>query len=87
LGVTRPVHELFGRRLGYGFAGFGASTSIGSYTEMDVDLSSPTGLLGLLDWIRAYNSLSTAVGPLGRGWTTAGIDALQTESWRTRMAQ
>lgn len=68
--VTRPIQELFGRHLGYGFAGIGVSTPIGNYTETSTDLSFPGGLLGLLDWMRTYNSRSTAAGVLGAGWST-----------------
>jgi YD repeat-containing protein len=69
--VNRPVQELFGHHLGYGFAGLGVSTAIGNYTETDTDLPFPGGLLGLLDWARTYNSLSTTAGALGRGWATS----------------
>ena len=78
--VTRPLAELFGRHTGYGFAGLGVSTAIGNYTETDADLTFPDGLLGLLDWNRTYNSLSSAAGSLGRGWTTslsASLDVSQ----------
>src|SRR6266566_3578867 len=68
--ITRGLAELFGRHPGYGFAGSGVSTVIGNYTQTTVDLSFPQGLLGLLTWDRTYNSRNTAVGPLGRGWTT-----------------
>lgn len=67
--INRPVQELFGQHLGYGFAGFGVSTAIGNYTETAVDLGFPGGLLGLLDLTRTFNSLSTAAGTLGPGWT------------------
>ncbi len=79
--VTRPVAELFGRHVGYGFAGLGVSTAIGNYTETDADLTFPDGLLGLLDWNRTYNSLSSAAGSLGQGWATsfsASLDISQT---------
>jgi RHS repeat-associated protein len=68
--ITRPVQELLGRHLGYGFAGIGVSTAIGNYTETDADLPFPGGLIGLLDWARTYNSRSTATGELGAGWST-----------------
>ena len=68
--VTRPIPELLGRHPGYGFAGQGVATAIGNYTETDVDLSFPGGLLGLLDLTRTYNSLSSAAGITGRGWAT-----------------
>jgi YD repeat-containing protein len=69
--ITRPVAELFGRHPHYGFAGNGVSAATGNYTETDVDLTFPDGLLGLLTWTRTYNALSTASGPLGQGWTSA----------------
>jgi RHS repeat-associated protein len=69
--ITRPISELLGRHLGYGFAGSGVSTAIGNYTETDADLSFSDGLLGLLDWSRTYNSLNSASGVLGPGWTTS----------------
>lgn len=69
--LTRPIAELFGRNTGYGFAGQNVSTAIGNYTETDVDLDFPAGLLGLLDWSRTYNSRSTAGGLLGAGWVTS----------------
>ena len=68
--VTRPIQELFGHHLGYGFAGIGVSTAIGNYTETDTDLTFPGGLLRLLNWARTYNSGSTAAGVLGAGWST-----------------
>jgi hypothetical protein len=75
--INRPVQELLGRRLGYGFAGFGVSTAIGNYTETAVDLGFPGSLLGLLDLTRTFNSLSTAAGTLGRGWTHALTPSVQ----------
>jgi Domain of unknown function (DUF6531) len=69
--ISRPAPELFGRQPGYGFAGFGVSTAIGNYTDTTVDLGFPGGLLGLLDLRRTYNSLSTAGGALGTGWTAS----------------
>jgi hypothetical protein len=69
--INRPPQELFGQHPGYGFAGFGVNTAIGNYTETPVDLGFPGGLLGLLDLTRTFNSLSTAAGTLGPGWTHA----------------
>lgn len=68
--ISRPPAELFGRVPGYGFAGFGVSTAIGNYTDTTTDLAFPGGLLGLLDLIRTYNSLSGTGGALGTGWAT-----------------
>jgi YD repeat-containing protein len=75
--IDRPVQELFGRHPGYGFAGFGVSTAIGNYTGTAVDLGFPGGLLGLLDLTRTYNSLSTAAGTLGQGWTHSFAASIQ----------
>jgi RHS repeat-associated protein len=68
--ISRPPAEIYGRHLGYGFAGAGVNTAIGNFTQTTVDLAFPGGSLGLLDWARTYNSLSGAVGVLGPGWTT-----------------
>ena len=43
------------------------NTAIGSLTDAQVDLSSPSGTFGL-DWTRVYNSADTTVSSLGRGW-------------------
>jgi RHS repeat-associated protein len=69
--ITRPVVEILGRHLGYGFAGLGVNTAIGNFTQTSADLTFPAGTLGLLNWTRTYNSLSGTVGLLGTGWTTA----------------
>ncbi len=75
--ITRPLPELFGRNLGYGFAGVGVSTAIGNYTQAVADLVFPPGLLSMLDLIRTYNSLNPAAGPLGPGWTAGFSASLQ----------
>ena len=75
--ITRPIGELFGQHPGYGFAGIGVATAIGNFTQTGTDLGFPGGLLGLLDWARSYNSLSTAAGLLGPGWATSLTPGLQ----------
>lgn len=77
--ITRPVQELLGRNPGYGFADTGVSVAIGNYTEIDADLGFPSGLLGLLDWVRTYNSLTSAAGVPGRGWSTSFGVSLTTQ--------
>ena len=47
------------------------NTAIGNFTLTSTDLLFPSGLLGLCDWARTYNSLSETEGALGNGWTTA----------------
>lgn len=69
--ITRPPAEIYGRNLGYGFAGLGVNTATGNFTQAATDLGFGSGLLGLLDWARTYNSLSASTGPLGPGWSTA----------------
>jgi RHS repeat-associated protein len=69
--ITRQPVEIFGRHLGYGFAGLDVSTAIGNFTQTTTDLGFPASLLGLLDWQRTYNSHSGAIGALGPGWTTS----------------
>jgi RHS repeat-associated protein len=69
--ITRPPAEIYGRHLGYGFAGRGVNTAIGNFTVAFADLTFPSSLLGLLDWTRTYNSLSGTAGLTGPGWTTA----------------
>ena len=69
--ITRPPAEIYGRPTGYGFAGLGVNTAIGNFTLTSTDLLFPSGLLGLCDWARTYNSLSETEGALGNGWTTA----------------
>ncbi|MCA2216599.1 DUF6531 domain-containing protein [Jidongwangia harbinensis] len=66
--LTRPVAELFGNHPGYGYAGSGVHTATGNYSGSWSDLSMP---VGLLSWSRTYNSLSTADGPLGTGWSVS----------------
>jgi RHS repeat-associated protein len=74
--ITRPVQEIFGQQAEYGFAGLGVSAAIGNFTQRVVEISLPRGLLGLLDWTRTYNSLSTTAGALGPGWTAAFSSSL-----------
>jgi RHS repeat-associated protein len=74
--ITRPVPQLFGRWAGYGFAGLGVSTATGNFTQSVQEIQFPPGLLGLLDWSRTYNSLNTAAGTLGPGWTAAFSSSL-----------
>jgi len=69
--ITRPLAELFGRHPGYGFAGLGVNTAIGNFTVSTYDLMFSSGLLGLLDWQRTYNSRNDAAGVLGPGWSTS----------------
>lgn len=69
--VSRPARELMGdvpRTFGKG--GDPVNTATGSFYDAWVDLDFPEEVFGL-DWGRAYNSASTAAGPLGVGWTTS----------------
>lgn len=69
--VSRPARELMGdvpRTFGKG--GDPVNTATGSFYDAWVDLDFPEEVFGL-DWGRAYNSASTATGPLGVGWTTS----------------
>jgi RHS repeat-associated protein len=76
--ITRPPAEIFGRHLGYGFAGLGVNTAIGNFTQAFADLTFTSSLLGLLDWTRTYNSLSGTAGLTGPGWATAFSSHLAT---------
>jgi RHS repeat-associated protein len=69
--ITRPPTEIYGFQPADGMAGCGVNTAIGNFTLAASDLTFPSGLLGLLDWTRTYNSLSGAPGYLGNGWVTA----------------
>jgi RHS repeat-associated protein len=64
--VTRPIAELFGSHIGYGFAGEGVATATGNYVRQYADLTFPVALLG---WVRTYNSFDDTTAGLGRGWT------------------
>ena len=75
--ITRPPTQIYGRHPGYGFAGLSVSTAIGNFTHTAVDLPFGSGMLGLLNWRRTYNSLSATAGGLGTGWTTSFSASLQ----------
>lgn len=56
--ITRSPAEMYGRHSGYGFAGLSVNTAIGNFTQTSVDLPFGSGMLGLLNWGRTYNSVS-----------------------------
>lgn len=65
-----PGSSSFGQPPSAGWIGEPVNTATGNFVEPRTDLAFPAQAGGL-GWSRTYNSLDTAVGALGPGWTTS----------------